>query len=264
MTSPAPSATTCALRIRPVPASATSLTTPQVSQATTARGTATTRQSHGTPRATNSASVSPPGRDRRAGEDDPGQRGVIRRPPGAGEALAAAADPLGGGDIDELRAAGHVPGRPDPRVGGPLLLIGGHLAAHAGLHPHRVQVQPAVAGRRPAVTRTCPYASSLSRSPAANPHLLVNQSTAGGTGPVSRGYIQAAVRQLGITVHNLRAGGLHAEAEASGGDLLRLTRLFGISDPTAIRYCAEPDLIAPHGAAGHASRPRGLGGKPGQ
>src|SRR5262249_41193927 len=39
----------------------------------------------------------------------------------------------------------------------------------------------------------------------ANPHLLVNQSTAGGTGPVSRGYIQDAVRKLGITPQNLRA-----------------------------------------------------------
>ena len=33
-----------------------------------------------------------------------------------------------------------------------------------------------------------------------------------------------------------------AEALASGGDPLRLTHLFGISDPTAIRYCAEAGL----------------------
>jgi hypothetical protein len=99
---------------------------------------------------------------------------------------------------------------------------------------------------------------------AADPHLLVNQSTAGGTGPVSRGYIQATVRQLGITAQNLRADRLHAEAEASGGDPLRLTHLFGISDLTAIRYCAGLDQIAPHGAAGHDPRLRGLGGKPGQ
>jgi hypothetical protein len=30
----------------------------------------------------------------------------------------------------------------------------------------------------------------------ANPYLLINRSTAGGTGPVSRGYVQAAVRRL--------------------------------------------------------------------
>jgi integrase len=75
----------------------------------------------------------------------------------------------------------------------------------------------------------------------ANPHLLVNQSTAGGTGPVSRSYIQAAVRQLGITAQNLRADRFHSEAQATGGDPLQLTHLFEISDPTAIRYCADVD-----------------------
>jgi hypothetical protein len=52
---------------------------------------------------------------------------------------------------------------------------------------------------------------------------------------------------MGITTQNLRADRLHAEAEASGGDPLQLTNLFGISDPTAIRYCAELDHM-PAGA----------------
>jgi integrase len=73
----------------------------------------------------------------------------------------------------------------------------------------------------------------------ANPYLLINQSTSGGTGPVHRGYVQQAIRQAGITAQHLRAGRLHDEAHASGGDPLRLTHLFGISDPAAIRYCAE-------------------------
>jgi len=73
----------------------------------------------------------------------------------------------------------------------------------------------------------------------ANPHLLINRSTGGGTGPVSRGYVQATVRQVGITARSLRADRFHDEAQASGGDPLRLTHLFGVSDPTAIRYCAE-------------------------
>jgi len=73
----------------------------------------------------------------------------------------------------------------------------------------------------------------------ANPHLLINLSTAGGLQPVNRGYIHAAVRGLGITAQDLRADRLHDEAQASGGDPLRLAHLFGISDPTAIRYCAE-------------------------
>jgi integrase len=73
----------------------------------------------------------------------------------------------------------------------------------------------------------------------ANPHLLINRSTGGGTGPVGRSYIHAAVRQVGITAQNLRADRLLAEAHASGGDPLQLTHLFGVADPTAIRYCAE-------------------------
>jgi predicted amidophosphoribosyltransferase len=73
----------------------------------------------------------------------------------------------------------------------------------------------------------------------ANPYLLINRSTAGGLKPVSRGYIQDTVRRAGITAQELRADRLLGEAQASGGDPLKLTRLFGISDPTAIRYCAE-------------------------
>ena len=85
----------------------------------------------------------------------------------------------------------------------------------------------------------------------ANPHLLINRSTAGGIKPVSRGYVQATVRRAGITAQNLRADRLLGEAHASGGDPLRLTHLFGISDPTAIRYCAE---TGPHGYDGHQAR----------
>lgn len=81
----------------------------------------------------------------------------------------------------------------------------------------------------------------------ANPHLLVTQSTAGGTGPVSRSYIQAAVRQLGFTAQNLRADRFHSEAQATSGDPLQLTHLFGISDPIAIRYCAEISIPAQAG-----------------
>ena len=73
----------------------------------------------------------------------------------------------------------------------------------------------------------------------ANSHLLINRSTAGGLEPVSRGYIHATVRRLGITAQDLRADRLLDQAQASGGDPLQLTHLFGISDPTAIRYCAE-------------------------
>jgi integrase len=73
----------------------------------------------------------------------------------------------------------------------------------------------------------------------ANPHLLINLNTAGGVKPIGRGYVHDTVRRAGITAAELRADRLLGEALASGGDPLRLTHLFGISDPTATRYCAE-------------------------
>jgi hypothetical protein len=94
----------------------------------------------------------------------------------------------------------------------------------------------------------------------ANPHLLINRSTGGGLTPVSRGYVQAAMRRAGITAADLRADRLLGEAHASSGDPLQLTHLFGISDPTAIRYCAElgqrgyDEHQAQEGAAGSAGR----------
>ena len=84
----------------------------------------------------------------------------------------------------------------------------------------------------------------------ANPHLLINQSTAGGLEPAGRSYVQAAVRRVGITAQDLRADRLHDEAQASGGDPLRLAHLFGISDQAAIRYCAESGTLDQ--ATGHA------------
>ena len=98
----------------------------------------------------------------------------------------------------------------------------------------------------------------------ANPHLLINLSTAGGLEPVNRGYIHAAVHGLGITAQDLRADRLHDEAQASGGDPLRLAHLFGLSDGAAIRYCAEleqittPDRSLPGFSASPAAR-RGPG-----
>jgi hypothetical protein len=73
----------------------------------------------------------------------------------------------------------------------------------------------------------------------ANPYLLVNQSTAGGLAPVTRGYVQEVFGRLGLTAQDLRIDRLLAEVQATGGDPLTLTRLFGIADATAIRYCLE-------------------------
>jgi integrase len=73
----------------------------------------------------------------------------------------------------------------------------------------------------------------------ANPYLLVNQSTAGGLTPVTRNYVQEVFQRLGLTAEDLRVDRLLAEVQATGGDPFKLTRLFGISDTTAIRYCLE-------------------------
>jgi integrase len=75
----------------------------------------------------------------------------------------------------------------------------------------------------------------------ANPYLLVNQSTAGGLTPVTRGYVQEVFQRLGVTAEELRVDRLLAKVQATGGDPLTLTRLFGITDTTAIRYCLELD-----------------------
>jgi integrase len=77
----------------------------------------------------------------------------------------------------------------------------------------------------------------------ANPYLLVNHSTAGGLTPVTRHYVQEVFQRLGVTAQDLRVDRLLAEVHATGGDPLKLTLLFGISDPTAIRYCLELDPL---------------------
>jgi hypothetical protein len=73
----------------------------------------------------------------------------------------------------------------------------------------------------------------------ANPYLLVNQSTAGGLAPVTRGWVQVVFQQVGLTAEDLRVDRLLEEVHATGGDPLKLTEFFGITEPTAIRYCLE-------------------------
>jgi hypothetical protein len=46
-------------------------------------------------------------------------------------------------------------------------------------------------------------------------------------------------QRLGVPAQDLRVDRLLAEVQATGGDPLKLTRLFGITDTTAIRYCLE-------------------------
>ncbi len=75
----------------------------------------------------------------------------------------------------------------------------------------------------------------------ANPHLLINQSTAGGIRPVGRSYVHSVCTMVGTTARALRVDRLLAEAEANGADPVGLARLFGLALPTAVRYCAQAD-----------------------
>jgi integrase len=76
----------------------------------------------------------------------------------------------------------------------------------------------------------------------ANPHLLVNQSTAGGTGPVSRGLHPARRPQARDHPAEPARRPVPRRSPGRRRGPLQLTRLFGISDPTAIRYCAEAGI----------------------
>jgi integrase len=77
----------------------------------------------------------------------------------------------------------------------------------------------------------------------ANPYLLVNQHTAGGVQHVATGYVTLAFRRLGHTAQQLRVDRFLDEVHSTGGDPIRLIRLFGLSDPTALRYCAEEKTV---------------------
>jgi hypothetical protein len=71
----------------------------------------------------------------------------------------------------------------------------------------------------------------------ANPHLLVNQMSANGTGPVSTIYFaKTALRGQAATLERLRVDRQLQEALAHGPDPLHLAAMFGLDPKTAIRY----------------------------
>ncbi|MGH3183532.1 MAG: hypothetical protein ACRDOE_16755, partial [Streptosporangiaceae bacterium] len=73
----------------------------------------------------------------------------------------------------------------------------------------------------------------------ANPHLLINAQTALGTGPVSRTWVNAALRGHAATIEALRAGRQLEEAMATGADPLHLAVTFGLDPGTAVRYASS-------------------------
>ena len=73
----------------------------------------------------------------------------------------------------------------------------------------------------------------------ANPHLLVTEKSAYGLGSVSTSYFKGVFASLPTTAAGMRADRLLGEAIESGGDALRLVRLFALSPSAAMRYCTE-------------------------
>ena len=71
----------------------------------------------------------------------------------------------------------------------------------------------------------------------ANPHLLVNQMSANGTGPTSTSYsAKTGLRGMAATMERLRVDRQLQEALACGPDPLHLAAMFGLDPKTAIRY----------------------------
>lgn len=70
----------------------------------------------------------------------------------------------------------------------------------------------------------------------ANPHLIVSTSSAVSAKPVSATFLSSLFRPSGVTLDRLRMDRHLEEALTYGPDPLHLQRLFGISEPTAIRY----------------------------
>ncbi|MFE3455583.1 hypothetical protein ACFXJ8_42415 [Nonomuraea sp. NPDC059194] len=70
----------------------------------------------------------------------------------------------------------------------------------------------------------------------ANPHLLINQMSAHGTGPVSTIYFTKKLRGQAATLERLRVDRQLEEALAHGPDPLHLAAVFGLDPKTAIRY----------------------------
>ena len=80
----------------------------------------------------------------------------------------------------------------------------------------------------------------------ANPHLLINQTTAMELGPVSGHWIDAGFRGQEATLERLRVDRQLEEALTHGPDPLHLAVVFGLDDKTAIRYATAARQLLEH------------------
>jgi hypothetical protein len=89
----------------------------------------------------------------------------------------------------------------------------------------------------------------------ANPHLLINQQSAMGTGPVSTiYYAKTKLRGQAATLERLRVDRQLEEALAHRPDPLHLAAVFGLDPKTAIRYAENVRLLLETTAEQQAAR----------
>lgn len=91
----------------------------------------------------------------------------------------------------------------------------------------------------------------------ANPHLFLHHRTATGTGPVGSRWVGLT---LGMSPDALRQDRILDEAVATGGDVRRLSDLFGITVKTALHYTttlSHPELEADNAEPGTSSPTQG-------
>ncbi|MCY0932568.1 hypothetical protein OTB20_41960 [Streptomyces sp. H27-H1] len=99
----------------------------------------------------------------------------------------------------------------------------------------------------------------------ANPHLLITQKSAVGSGPVGQLWATEATRNLSANLERLRVDRQLEEALTHGPDPLHLSLVFGIDEKTAIRYAASArQLLEQSAEASTVASPRTHGSSPSQ
>ncbi|MFE3449387.1 hypothetical protein ACFXJ8_10665 [Nonomuraea sp. NPDC059194] len=76
-----------------------------------------------------------------------------------------------------------------------------------------------------------------------NPHVLISDKTAHGTGPISQQFVTVRMNHIGCSVDRIRKDRILHEALAGGADPLHLSLVFGISHSTAARYSAVAEHL---------------------
>jgi hypothetical protein len=85
----------------------------------------------------------------------------------------------------------------------------------------------------------------------ANRHLFISRITANETGPVSDYWCHTRFAGLSVTLEQLRIDRQLEEALVARGDPRHVAAVFGVSEPTAIRYATAAQALLSSGAEAH-------------